>query len=425
MTKLYINTERIYLMSPTAHFAISANINFSFNENDFNRSIEKLVSNNPSLSSTVQFESDGRAYFLLNSAKKIPISNTNVNIAEIIKREDKIPFSLNTDSLIRIFTNIHTENFDVLFYVHHLLCDGKSLLLLLNEFIKIYAGENTHSTFLRLINNSSDFPKNSKPNMFQNHNLDKISSLWKNTSKEFSIPNYLNLFNSYHQKIHTELCVLNFNEIETQILHKNSTINKVTISSAVISALLVATEELNEGIKHRKISVSIDIRRDLNFNAEDLIGNYISIISFKYRKKYPLWADAKNINAMIKQKLESSKAKFLFLHIYDRLDHSLIDSIYFNTYGTLNNFAAKKVALAMNHSKKGRQITIANLGPIENIHINSINFFPAPQAQYEHIVGIVTLNKKTSISIRANGSSPNLNLLKEDSEKLKKLLLSS
>lgn len=112
-----------------------------------NRTLSEIIQRHESLRMIFKAKS-GTPYQVVKDSIHVPLkvihSNDQENIQDIIQTEMKERFNLSEGPLIRGVV-IRKMNIDILILIlHHIICDGWSLQIIKNDFIKLYGGGSLH-----------------------------------------------------------------------------------------------------------------------------------------------------------------------------------------------------------------------------------------------------------------------------------------
>lgn len=401
MGKQYLNLERPHLMNPSMNIIIKADFKGQFNEKRFQSAVKTLTNTYGILGATVQIDEKGRAYFVAQSAKPIPVVvlEGGAFFEQLVYEENKKPFHLSADSMLRIFVIPAPSAFSIIFISSHLLGDGKSCLLLMESLAKIYMGEEIPYVAVRLLKSTEQFPKGSEPPFFVKLYLESLNRQWRKQPKKFTFEDYEKMFPQYHKERETALYTMTFNAVELRKLSYRCKKLGITINSAVVAAFLYAKKELigRQENHKEKVGIAIDLRNELTFDASKLIGNYASAISIeqgcikeKQFNKFLL-----KIHKNLQEKIKNPKSRWLCLYLFDWLEGTLMDSAYFCMSGDFDNKASRRYLSMMSYDGNPEELGVTNLGKTfmrmpEGLELESIMFVPPAAPSNDITVGVVT-----------------------------------
>ena len=110
-------------------------INSKINSEKFKKSIEHLYTIYPILRSNYKII-DNKLTRIIPSSLNFSYTEIEVSHNEVEKKiinYSKIPFKLDSEPLFRVYSFVETKKTTIFFNIHHIICDGWSIGLLLKE----------------------------------------------------------------------------------------------------------------------------------------------------------------------------------------------------------------------------------------------------------------------------------------------------
>lgn len=435
MGRHLINIERTHLMNPSMNVVLKAEVAGEFKEDTFYKAVEELQNAYEALSATVQMDEDGKAYLVTSTAQAIPviILEAGTPFEKLIVSENSKRFELDRECLLRIFVIPLLNTFSVIMISHHLLGDGKSLVMLMESLGKAYVGEKLKYVGIRLIKDSTEFGKRAEMSPVSRLYLSTLNKSWQKTKMIFDGDDYIKMFGQYQKEYASEVFTLSLNAVELRRLHYSCREKKVTINSAVVAAFTYAQKQLNARHSEHvdRVGIGVDIREQLSFEASNLIGNYASAVSFPQGKipAIPFEKFAQQIHKRLQKKLKSPKDRMLGLQALDKLDDSLVDAVYFTQYTDYyENKAAQTCSKMFGYERHPYGLGITNLGDMsksiaESANLESLLFIPPAAPCNDMTIGVVTHHGVMQIGISYQVSCMNFELMKRICKRAKELLL--
>ncbi|SFC30475.1 hypothetical protein [Butyrivibrio sp. YAB3001] len=135
----YLYTKRAHYMCPNMHFGIVAEIGAEFGENRIIESIGVLKSAHPLMRSLIAKEQGSyRIYYEEQSQLEIPVTvkKANDNWQTDYEAVSSAGWNVQKEALLKAFAYPSESGTRVLFITHHLLCDGRGLLQLVQEYAR-------------------------------------------------------------------------------------------------------------------------------------------------------------------------------------------------------------------------------------------------------------------------------------------------
>lgn len=432
--KYYLNLERPHLMNPANHVILRADFRSQFDEKVFRNAVKQLSKTYGMLRATVQLDEKGRAYYKADHAEEITVKllEGGALFEQLVLEESKKQFYLEKESMLRIFVIPAPAAFSVIFVCHHLLGDGKSTLLLMESLIRLYKGEQVPYEGIQLMKGAEYFPKHSELSVMTKLYLGNLNRLWKKEPAVFSYEEYDKMFQTYHIEREPALYSMTLNAVELRELTHRCKRMGVTLNSAVVAAFSYAEKEMDEHHKksNDRIAIAIDVRDELNFDAERLVGNYASAITIEQGaiEKESFGKYILRIHNKLGSKLKNVRARWMCLQVSDWLEGTLEDAGYFCSYGTFEQKAAKRYSKIMNYAIRPRGLAVTNLGKVmmkmpEGVEMESIEFIPPAACGNDMTVGVVTYQGVMHLAIMYESSAVRRETVQKIGARVKELLL--
>ena len=201
----YVCTERAHFMCPNMHFGIMAKMESNYDEEQLKQSINILQKAHPFLHSLIADEKDtGRIYYQIQDYLNIPVMvKEEVALWQQDYEEISVQgWNVKKECLLKVVVYPKESEFQILFIAHHLLCDGRGLLQLVEEFAEYYVN-GVIPQFVRehLIQGLDDLPKNSDLPMISKLIVGDANRRWKKEDQKVKYEKDYGVFEkSYIQK---------------------------------------------------------------------------------------------------------------------------------------------------------------------------------------------------------------------------------
>ena len=419
--RVNIETERQDLFDVSILIGMRIHIRGSVTENALKESFEKAVKTHEILGMRVGIDDENVAYYetAQNSTdntnhEDIKIENKNVltfctdSWLDIIKREEKKRFRIEEGEFLKAFVyEMDEEGCGILFLMHHLGGDGKSLVYFIETFMNELSGLN-----------SSEFSENEKVleirtipagDMSDEALKDKVGPLaivpkiynakWQKEEKRRTF-DFFDLDEAY----------------ETYWKDKSSTIQEYVISPERVSKILSRCKEWNIGFtayittsflrwKGTKMDIgyAVDAREDGNRS----MGNQATGISIKYAYNYDksFEYNAIKVQKLMTKKLEDDEARRFVLSFMAAFDNSLLDALNLEHAGTFSSKTSKKLAKLLGYGKNTKDLSITNLTRLDipdtygDFKLDYFSFIPPVISYGRNILGLATLGDCTVMTL--------------------------
>ena len=232
--KNYVYTERAHFMCPNMHFGIMAKMESIYDEEQLRRSMDTMQKAHPFLHSLIADEEDtGRIYYQIQDYLNIPVM---VKEEAALWQQDYEEISVQgwnvkKECLLKVVVYPKGSEFQILFIAHHLLCDGRGLLQLVEEFAGHYInGVIPQLAEEHLIQGLNDLPPNSDLPFISKLIIGDANRKWKKEGQQVKYEDYRAFERAYIQKHKMKweiftVCNHELEEIQTLCRQRNITVN--------------------------------------------------------------------------------------------------------------------------------------------------------------------------------------------------------
>ena len=305
------------------------------------------VSNNEVLNMRVDLSEEGISSYVENDAPESFIRETDENLDEVRKREEKKRFRIEEGEFIRAFARKETEEeWALLFLMHHLGGDGKSLTYFIEDMMKALSGQDlTYKKFV--------------PVDIKEKRIDKISTLlakYYNRKWSGRVYGWTDLDKAYEVYWKDKETVIDIKEIPKEEMQEIR--NRLHEAGAGFTSYLAALYA-KDFDRQVDIGYAVDARSDGNRS----MSNQATGISVKYRydRSKDIYTNAKAIQELMDKKLKDPKKRFYVLNFMSLVDPTLVDAVDLVHAGTEDDKTAKNFARLLGFTDNKRDISITNL----------------------------------------------------------------
>ncbi len=392
----YVYTERAHFMCPNMHFGIMAKVKSNYDEEQLIQSIGILQKAHPFLQSLIAEEMDtGRFYYHIQDYLKIPVMvKEEVALWQQDYEEISVQgWNVKKECLLKILVYPKENEFRILFIAHHLLCDGRGLLQLAEEFAEHYAN-GAMPQFARecLIQGLDDLPPNSNLPFISKLIIGDANRRWKKEGQQVKYEEEYSVFErAYLQKhkVNREIFTIDNRELEKiQTLCKQ---HGFTVNDWLIAKMMLE-ENTN------KVVIAADIRNQVKCYKQGAMGNYATAFSVSMKKnKEKLIALAKRVASQVINIRQHPQKEMLVLACYIHMLPELIDAVAISTLGGFKSKAGTFVGKNMFGYGSQNGYSITNLGKIQSDIIAEAVFIPPASPANKKTWGVLTVNNHMKI----------------------------
>lgn len=393
--KKYLYTERAHYMCPNMHFGILADIDTEFNNKGIIESIGALKMAHPLLRSLIAEEKgSSRIFYEERQGLDIPvmIKEKGDDWQKDYDAVSKAGWNVQKEALIKVFaypTEIGTR---ILFITHHLLCDGRGLLQLVQEFADHYAeGKEPPVAKEMLMESIDDLPKGSNLPFISKIIIKDANKRWKREGHKVSYEEYAEFEREFDSKQNT---VRKIHCVDKEELNKLiATCKELGVS---LNDYLIAKMMLEEDAD--KVVIASDIRNKIRNYNKGALGNYATAFGVKIKKRTTKIMElAKSVDYEVKKVINTPQKLMLVLACYFNMDPELLDAVAISTLGSFKSNSGRFVGSKMFGYEKRDGYCITNLGKIESSVIKEAVFIPPASPANRKAWGILTVNTSMRI----------------------------
>lgn len=382
-------------MCPNMHFGIVAEIGAEFDANRIIESIGVLKSAHPLMRSLIAEEQgSARIYYEEQSQLEIPVTikKANDDWQTDYEAVSSAGWNVQKEALLKVFAYPSESGTRVLFITHHLLCDGRGLLQLMQEFADLYVNDvKPHPVDEKLMESFDDLSSGSDLGLISKVLIKYANKKWRKEGHKVSYEDYLKFEREHDSKQDIKREIRNIDEEELDTL-----LDLCRESGVSLNDYLVAKMMIDESTD--KVVIASDIRNKIKNYKEGALGNYATAFGVVVKKKRSeIMELAKAVDHEVRSIMSKPDREMLVLSCYFNMDPELLDAIAISTLGGFESKAGRFVGSKMFGYEKRDGHCITNLGRVESSVISEAVFIPPASPANRKAWGVLTINKKMRI----------------------------
>lgn len=388
--KKYIKSERANLFEPNVYISMIASIEGRVTCEDISSAVKEAYQKNEATLSKIVLEDTGEAYYKKMQSTGCKVFFDTRDWEEIIQDNERKSFAINEGELVRTFVICGDSGYQLLIMAHHLVGDGKSVLILLQDILDALAGNELVYKPMELLDEETLFKKTKLP-LGVSWWIDKVNARWRRTGKVFAWDDYYAVHKSYWEKHSSKI------EVKT---YSAETLKRECNGKATLNSFLVA-KLLEEYPKAKVIGVPISIREETRTMANLTSG---IAIKYQYDSSQSFDKNLVTIHSKLQEKLKNIKSKYFVLMFVAKLCPSLVDAVLLEAHDCYQNNFTKKMAKIMGYTGSyTRELGVTNLMKIDiasnydSFQIKDVLFIPPKVSYSKNVVGICTYQDKLQI----------------------------
>ena len=378
-----IQTERIDLFDVNIVITMNVKLEKRVGFERLNEAFYKACKLHEILNLKVVIKPSGEAFYTDNDKPQNSISKTDLTLSELINENESKRFKIEQGEFIRAFDSKE----GLVFMMHHLGGDGKSLLYFIETFMKCLSGvECEKIPFRNLL--TDDLPKESSLPFIYRILVTMWNKKWSKTRRVFDYKDMDSAYQDFWKEHKTKIIITRYEKDVLDDLLKRANKIKVSLTSYLI------TKMLKENTKTGDVGLAVDARDDKNRS----MGNQVTGVSIRYTYDDQKTFDknAKAVHQIMIKRLRSVRFRYFALQFMGKLDPTLKDAINLERAGYFNSEFTSKVAGYLGYGEKIRDLSVTNLTRADIVldyGVNSIKeivFVPPIVAYAKNVIGIVT-----------------------------------
>jgi NRPS condensation-like uncharacterized protein len=376
------------------------------------RVVAKVSVRYPLMSARFVQDSDGATRFVRENVTEFHIrasdKKTDDEWLSLAWDEQQRPFDLDKGPLIKFLLLTSPYNTDLVVICHHAICDGLSLTYVIKEIALLLndQGRDVEPLPLPTAMSEDNFSVKVTPGPLERILINRLNRSWKKEKVLFSEHDYAELYKDYWHARSIGKNVITLSMDTTSALVSRCQAERVTVNSTLMTAFALAQRDV-QGTKEpylRRALVAVNLRRLFKNPPGENLGLFAAGFQVALPSgKGGFWSVARKFNTKIKGLLSDPKNVLGFMAPLNYLDATLIDAIYFVTYGSFNSKTARRLAkhILTASNKPKRSLDVTNLGDvnIENGNLETLFFVPVLSPNYEKAIGIVTAGGEMNIVV--------------------------
>lgn len=350
--KKYLLSERNELFEPNVYISVVIRLAGDASCEAVTSAVKNAYAANESTMSKIVLEQNGDAYYERMEQSGCKVAVDERPWQDIVKASEKAAFDLKNGELIRTYIIPDDGGATLLIHAHHLVGDGKSIVLFSKDILNSLAGKTLEYKPMQLIDRPY-LEKRTSPRLYVRLFIKGANRRWRKAGRSFSWEDYDAIHRAYWQS-HTSAF-----ELET---HSVSELKKRCTNGATINSLLV-TKLLEARTGSAVVGIPISVKE-----GEPSMSNQTSGISVKckYDREIPFEQNLQRVHKAIYKKLNDKRARYAVLMSLSLFCPSLLDAVVMQSHGCYDSALTARLIEIMGYGqRKTSDIGLTNLGIID------------------------------------------------------------
>ena len=388
-----IETERENLFDVNMVIAMRVRIDGEVLFEELEKAFNKVVAAYEILNSKVVIEDNGDAFYVDCERPMSSFKNSSLGFEELINANEGIRFHIEEGEFIRGFLSPD----GLVFLMHHLSGDGKSLLYFIETFLSILSGEEVNSVAFEYLPVAA-LPEDSELPYLYKQFVKFWNKRWARQRRIFTYADMDKAYLDFWKDHKTKTVVDEYSSDTLEDL-----LAKSKEAGCSLTSYLVAL-----WIKDMPYKADVGFAVDGRLNVSRSMGNFATgiHISYRYNGKLSVGENAVKINKLMKKRLADPRVKYSVLHFIGEIDPTLIDTLSLEAVGAFHTRDTARFADIMNYGQnvKKKNLSITNLMRSDirtefgKFRISDIAFVPPVVSYGKNLIGIITVNDKMIVT---------------------------
>ena len=406
-------SERIHYRAPFNYVILTAKIEGKIPVDSLKNALDKVSIKHPLLRSRIELEEDGTAWFIPRDGRELPVEVVNkqsdIHWIEKTIDEYKKPFQLEKGPMIRFILLDSPDSSDLLVVCHHSICDGISLVYLLRDIMTFLDNPDKEAGPLPAppVLDIHCFPGSARIGLLPRLVFGYFNNSWKKQKKVFREEDYRKIYKNYWDKEKLNIITHSMDEESVNSLVLRCRKEGVTVNSAVSTAFIIAQNVVQKNVPHfSKTGVAVNLRSRMADSPGEGMGMFAggSAVQLKYDSGKSFWILTREFDRQVK-KLLADGHKLYELLLFNMLDQTLIDAVFFHLFGNFENKTAAAFTKLLHFDKKKPGLGVTNLGKVDiplvygPYKLKTLFFVPPNIPGSEKILGVVSAGGRMNLSL--------------------------
>lgn len=344
--------------------------------------------------SRIVLEPDGTAYYKLQEKSGCKVfEDSRDDWRDILRENEKHPFELWNGELIRTYINTAAERSFLFIMAHHLVGDGKAVLIFIRDVLRILDGEKIAFQPMELVDDNKLRGSMHFPTLLQ-WMIDRINRKWERMGCVFTWEDYQRIHKEYWSTHTSEVGIKEYGKEELAQM-KSQCPKNITLNSFLITQLA------KEHPEWKSFGIPVSIREE---NASMCNQTSGIAIKYQYQKKRSFEENLKLVHKKIQNMIQNATKKYFILVYMAAFAPTLIDAVLMESQNCYHNPIAAKLAKSMGYLGRGyTDCGVTNLGRINipseysGFKVKNILFLPSKVSYANEIIGIGTFDGRLSM----------------------------
>lgn len=383
-----------FLFDPSVYISMLASIEGNVTAQEIKTAVQQAYTKNETTMSKVILEGEN-AYFQNLSKTGCKVFIDSRNWQEIMHESEQETFRIDEGELVRSYIIPEKDGCSVFVMAHHIMGDGKALIMLLEDILCHMEGKEVQ---FRPLNKDGveKLPPGAALKPGTERGIGALNAMWEKNAKIFTWDDYYMVHEKFWSAKQSQLRVETIEKEELDAIKAACKESDITVNSYIV------TKMLREHPEFDNFCCPVSIRGE-----NRSIANCVTLVrmAYKYNPRKSFEKNAKKVHKRIRRYLENNQKKYFIGLSLCSIAPSLLDSALMYTHGGYQNRLSEKVAKLFGYAGDNKtHLSVTNLQNLdfeasgERFAVRNVVITAACMSATERVACVSTFRDTMTIS---------------------------
>ena len=400
-TTIQLSHERIHLHNPFIGVGLSVTIDGSYLLDELVDAIDRVARQADAFKYRILEDSTGMAYYVRRTDSdlngfEVHINDVSSSTETSLYEEMCRAFNPDNSALVRFCISPTNAGFRVLVYAHHVIADGRSLVMLIREVLRCLDDRtaSVDTIPMKSLNTDALFPSVQLPPTLSS-TLEFARTRWDASSDRMTSMDHAEIAATFLRDHGIALKVFRTDSLGLKTLLERCRAEKVSINSAIIAAIMLTDDSIDS------IHVPVSLQED----NEMYTGNIVSTATLSNsHQRATLWGQAKTIQKEMSAIKADPGRLYSLIKFLTLLPPSLYDAVLQGYFTGKHDSITAIIGRLLGYGGTTSGVVVSNLGKVveskyKRFLVSDSVFFPPFNGNLKYSLGVASCADSLSISL--------------------------
>lgn len=387
-------TMHCFLFEPSVYISLLASIEGDITTEEVKEAVEKGYAGNETTMSKVILE-NGNIYFQNLAETGCKVFTDERNWQEIMHDNERSAFRINEGEFVRSYIIPKEHGFLLFIMAHHIMGDGKALIMLLEDILCNLSGKEVE---YRPLNREGieKIPSDLKLAMPVKGGIKVLNAIWNRNRKLFTWEDYYKVHERFWRDKQSDIQFETIDKEQLDIIKAECREWGITVNSYVVTKLLQQHPE------YKNVCCPTSHRGE-NRSVSNLV--VLVRVGYSYDTQKTFEVNAKEVHKRIRQHLGNDNHKYSIALSLGKMEPTLIDASLMYAHGGYQNSISKIIAHLIGYAgNKKTHLSVTNLQKVNfemdygRFCLRNVGFTAACMSATKNVACVSTFRDTMTIS---------------------------